>query len=79
MRLKVGDDLYACYFPQERPLDGAEVRCWSEDGKLLGDGVGIHLRQSGGAILVCGKTYDSNKIVHWVPLTSLQKGGSAEL
>ncbi|WP_336981778.1 MULTISPECIES: hypothetical protein [unclassified Cedecea] len=73
MRLKVDTDLYACYFPQERPLDGTPVRVWNEDGKLLGDGVGIHLRQSGGAILVAGKTYDSNKIVHWLPLASLQQ------
>lgn len=73
MRLNVDTELYACYFPQERPLKGTLVRAWSEGGTLLGDGVGIHLRQSGGAILVAGKTYDSNKIVHWLPLARLQQ------
>lgn len=72
MRLKVGADLYALYFPQERPLTGQAIRVWNERGELLGDGVGSHLRASGGSITINGKTFDSNHVLHWLPVEGLE-------
>lgn len=65
-RLNIGGGMFAAYFPQERPLDNARVKVWTESGFYLGVGVGVSLRGSGGAIRINGKTLDSNNVLHWV-------------
>lgn len=65
-RLLVGFGRYAAYFPQERPIQGLIVRVWDESGAYMGIGVGVDTRESGGAISINGKRYDSNHILHWV-------------
>lgn len=65
-RLNIGGGRYAAYFPQERPNAGDAVKVWAESGEYLGVGVGVHLRASGGAILINGRVYDSNHVLHWI-------------
>ncbi|MEQ0318067.1 hypothetical protein ABLV51_19375 [Klebsiella sp. GB_Kp051] len=64
-RLRVAEGRYAAYFPQERPLDGAQIIAWDENGNLLGIGFGRDTRDTGVAIIVNGKKYDSNHVIHW--------------
>lgn len=64
-RLRVAEGRYAAYFPQERPLDGAKIIAWDERGNLLGTGYGRDTRDTGIAIIVNGKKYDSNHVIHW--------------
>ncbi|WP_155765186.1 hypothetical protein [Raoultella ornithinolytica] len=64
-RLRVAEGRYAAYFPQERPLDGAQIIAWDENGNLLGVGFGRNTRDTGVAIIVNGKKYDSNHVIHW--------------
>lgn len=64
-RLRVAEGRYAAFFPQERPLDGAQIIAWDENGNLLGIGFGRDTRDTGVAIIVNGKKYDSNHVIHW--------------
>lgn len=64
-RLRIAEDRYAKYFPQERPLDGAQIIAWDENGNLLGIGFGCFTKESGIAIVVDGNKYDSNHVIHW--------------
>ncbi|EOA3030979.1 TPA: hypothetical protein ACPZCO_002519 [Yersinia enterocolitica] len=68
MRFKTDTGEYACFYPQERPIDGTQVKAWDETGKYLGIGVGAHRRECGGVIVVDGKCYDSNHIINWLPV-----------
>ncbi|MFV8873596.1 hypothetical protein ABQ345_09335 [Serratia fonticola] len=64
-RLRIAEGKFAAYFPQERPLSGARVIAWDESGNLLGVGFGLETRQTGIAIIINGKKYDSNHVIHW--------------
>lgn len=64
-RLRIAEGKFAAYFPQERPLSGARVIAWDENGNLLGVGFGLYTRQTGIAIIINGKKYDSNHVIHW--------------
>ncbi|HHI0774990.1 TPA: hypothetical protein ACP4R4_004480 [Klebsiella pneumoniae] len=64
-RLRIAEDRYAAYFPQERPLDGAQLIAWDENGNLLGIGFGRFTRESGIVIVVGDRKYDSNHVIHW--------------
>lgn len=66
MRLKVGEDKWALYFPQERPLTGRKLKVWAENGDFMGSGLGTHRRDSGGGIFAADKHCDSNHILHWI-------------
>jgi hypothetical protein len=66
MRLKVGENKWASYFPQERPLDDVVLKVWDEAGDFLGKGHATHFRESGGGIFVAGRRYDSNHVLHWI-------------
>lgn len=68
MRHNTTDGRYCCLYPQERPIHGVSVEVWAENGDYLGAGVGGTRRPCGGVIIVNGKTYDSNFIVHWFPV-----------
>lgn len=68
MRHKTEDGRYCCFYPQERPRDGSAIDVWAENGGYLGVGIGSTRRSCGGVIVVNGKTYDSNHVVHWLPL-----------
>lgn len=59
---------YCSKYPLERPVAGARVHVWSEDGAYLGKGLGSTRRSCGGVITVSGQTYDSNHVLHWLPL-----------
>lgn len=65
MRLQIGPNKYAAYYPQERPLEGRPVKVWNEDGEFLGVGIAGYRKSCGGVITVNGKTFDSNHILHW--------------
>lgn len=64
-RLCIAEDKFAAYFPQERPLAGAQLIAWDESGNLLGIGFGCDNCKSGIAIIVNGKKYDSSHVIHW--------------
>lgn len=66
MRLKVGEEKWAGYFPQERPLKGRKLKVWGEHGGYLGEGRATETRHSGGGIYAAGKYFDSNYILHWI-------------
>lgn len=67
MRLRLDDGRYACRYPQERPIEGENVDVWDENAYYLGVGVGSTRRGCGGIIVVNGNTYDSNRIINWLP------------
>lgn len=46
-------------------VDGAQIIAWDENGNLLGVGFGLDTRDTGVAIIVNGKKYDSNHVIHW--------------
>lgn len=68
MRFKTDTGEYAWFFPQVRPNIGTQVKAWDESGNYLGVGVGSYRRESGGVIVVDGKCYDSNHVIHWLPV-----------
>jgi hypothetical protein len=65
MRLKIGGDKYASYYPQERPLPGASIKIWDDKGVYLGFGSAFDTRKCGVVLIVKGRTIDSNEIAHW--------------
>lgn len=73
-RLRIAEGEFAAYFPQERPVSGARVIAWDESGHLLGIGFGRDTRESGIAIIVEGKKYDSNHIIHWCNYPAIPEG-----
>lgn len=73
-RLRIAEGEFAAYFPQERPVSGARVIAWDESGHLLGIGFGRDTRGSGIAIVVEGKKYDSNHIIHWCNYPAIPEG-----
>lgn len=73
-RLLVAPNLYAAYFPQERPVEGETIRAWDESDDYLGEGVAVYTRNSGIAISVNGARYDSNHVIHWVSAQEPQHG-----
>lgn len=73
-RLRIAEGEFAAYFPQERPVSGARVIAWDESGHLLGIGFGRDTRGSGIAIIVEGKKYDSNHIIHWCNYPAIPEG-----
>lgn len=73
-RLRIAEGEFAAYFPQERPVSGARVIAWDESGHLLGIGFGRDTRGSGIAIVVEGKMYDSNHIIHWCNYPAIPEG-----
>lgn len=73
-RLRIAEGEFAAYFPQERPASGARVIAWDESGHLLGIGFGRDTRGSGIAIVVEGKKYDSNHIIHWCNYPAIPEG-----
>lgn len=66
MRLRVGENKWASYFPQERPLNGRKLKVWAEHGGFLGEGLATERRKTGGGIFAAGKHFDSNYILHWI-------------
>ncbi|MHA3263978.1 hypothetical protein ACX1HF_19455 [Yersinia pseudotuberculosis] len=50
MRFKTDTGEYACFYPQERPIDGTQVKVWNDTGEYLGVGVGAHRRECGGVM-----------------------------
>ncbi|EAS5032323.1 hypothetical protein D7X38_21165 [Salmonella enterica] len=73
-RLRIAEGEFAAYFPQERPVSGARVIAWDESGHLLGIGFGRDTRESGIAIIVEGKKYDSNHVIHWCNYPAIPEG-----
>ncbi|HIC6876334.1 TPA: hypothetical protein ACW5LK_000648 [Salmonella enterica subsp. enterica serovar Aberdeen] len=73
-RLRIAEGEFAAYFPQERPVSGARVIAWDESGHLLGIGFGRDTRGSSIAIVVEGKKYDSNHIIHWCNYPAIPEG-----
>ncbi|EDX4491369.1 hypothetical protein AHR05_004739 [Salmonella enterica subsp. salamae] len=73
-RLRIAEGEFAAYFPQERPVSGARVIAWDESGHLLGIGFCRDTRESGIAIIVEGKKYDSNHIIHWCNYPAIPEG-----
>lgn len=74
-RLRIAEGRYAAYFPQERPIAGTRVIAWDEKGNLLGVGFGRDTRETGITIVINGKKYDSNHVLHWCS-ASMESGDS---
>lgn len=52
-------------FPMARPVEGKVVSCWDEGGVFLGNGISTTTANSGAAIAINGKVYDSNHVLLW--------------
>lgn len=66
MRLQYEPGKFASSFPQERPLPAWKVRVLDTHGVFMGIGTPIETRDTGVAIMIDGKKFDSNHILHWV-------------